>query len=211
MATHIDAIAGNLMSFYDMSRKSVLHVGAGGGQLIGYALHARSVVGVDPDPDAVSRLEAAIRKLGLEDRFSVLQANFTSVATSADVVFFEFCLHEMDDRAGALLHARSLAPDILVLDHLPESPWAWYACEEEKAARGWAAVRRFGILREASFRTAIRFEAYSQLHSKFSPLGEQAMARIAEFSRRGDITIEMDYAIALLRGDDHRQAPRSGP
>jgi hypothetical protein len=31
-----------------------------------------------------------------------------------DTVYFEFCLHEMDDPEYALIHAKSLAPDIVV-------------------------------------------------------------------------------------------------
>jgi predicted RNA methylase len=201
MPTDIDAIVNNLTSFYDMKGKSVLHVGAGGGQLIGYAVDARSIVGVDSDPDAVSHLKTAIQKMGLEDRFSVIHASFESVSTEADVVFFEFCLHEMDDPAAALRHARSLATDIVVLDHVPESRWAWYTCEEGKAARSWAAVRQLGITREASFKTTQHFETWSQLHKKIEVLGEEAIARIGEFSGRDDIVIGMDYAIALLQKD----------
>ena len=63
MATDTDAILSNLCSFYDMRDKSVIHVGAGGGQLIGYAFNARSVLAVDPDRIAVSRLETAIQQL----------------------------------------------------------------------------------------------------------------------------------------------------
>jgi SAM-dependent methyltransferase len=199
MPTNIDAIVSNLTSFYDMKEKSVLHVGAGGGQLIGYAADTRSILGVDSDPDAVSHLKTAIQQMGLEDRFSVIQGDFNSVSATADVVFFEFCLHEMDDPAAALLHARSLAPDILVLDHVPESRWAWHTSEEGKAARSWAAVRQLGIVREASFKATQHFETYSQLLEKIKVLGEEAIARSGEFSGRDDIVIGMDYAIALVK------------
>lgn len=205
MATDIDAIVGNISSFYDVKEKSIIHVGAGGGQLVGYAIDARSVLGVDPDPVAVSHLETAIRQLGLEDRFSVFQGVFSSLSTKSDVVFFEFCLHEMDDPADELQHALSLAPEILVLDHHPESRWAWYTCEEEKAARSWAAVRRHHVVREAAFKATQHFETYSQLFEKIQVLGEQAVTRISEFSERGDIKIEMEYAIALIRRDLARQ------
>lgn len=201
MPTNIDAIVSNLTSFYDMKGKSVLHVGAGGGQLIGYAPNARSILGVDSDPAAVSQLKTAIQKLGLEDRFSVIQGDFNSVSAKADVVFFELCLHEMDDPTAALLHARSLAPDILVLDHVPESRWAWHTCEEDKAARSWAAIRRLGIHREASFKATQHFETYSQLFEKIKVLGEEAIARSGEFSGQDDIVIPMDYAIALVKKD----------
>ena len=61
MATDIAAIVRNLEAFYPFKDKAVLHVGAGGGQFIGYAVHAKRVVGVDPDPEAVDRLKTAVR------------------------------------------------------------------------------------------------------------------------------------------------------
>ena len=68
MATDIGAIIDNLCSFYDMKGKSVVHVGAGGGQLIGYAAHVNSVIAVDTDRDAVTHLKAAIQQMGMTDR-----------------------------------------------------------------------------------------------------------------------------------------------
>lgn len=201
MATDIAAILRNLESFCDFADKSVLHVGAGGGQFIGYAAKARSVLAVDPDPAAVALLETAIRDLGLEDRLTVVQREFESVEARVDIVFFEFCLHEMDDPAAALLHARSVAPEILVLDHEPASPWAWYTCETEKAERSWASVRRGPIVRESTFEAVQRFRDYSELHAKIQPLGAPALARIRKFEGRRDIGIEMGYAVALLQAD----------
>lgn len=199
MATDIDAIVSNLCSFYDMKGKSVIHVGAGGGQLIGYAFDARSVLAVDPDPTAVSALEAAIRNYGLENRFRVVHGDFSTVRAQADVVFFEFCLHEMDDPTAALSHARSLASEILVLDHEPHSRWAWYTCEEGKTTRSWAAVRRLSVVREASFKATQHFDTYQQLKSKIQVLGDQAVTRIEELAGGEGVRIEMEYGIALIR------------
>jgi hypothetical protein len=198
MATDIGAILRNLESFYDFAGKSVIHVGAGGGQLIGYAGKARSVLAVDSDPTAVALLEAAIVDRGLEDRFTVVRKEFLSVEAQADVVFFEFCLHEMEDPAGALLHARSLAPQILVLDHEPRSPWAWFTCETEKAERSWAGVRRGAVGRESTFEAVQRFRDYGELRKKIEPLGAPALARIRKFEGLRDIVIEMGYSVALL-------------
>src|ERR1017187_2301743 len=47
----------------------------------------------------------------------VVRANFEGVTVSGDVVYFEFCQHEMDDLRKALSHASTLAPDIVVFDH----------------------------------------------------------------------------------------------
>lgn len=199
MATDIAAILRNLESFYDFTDKSVLHVGAGGGQIIGYAAKTRSVLAVDSDPSAVALLEAAIRDRGLKDRFTVVQREFGAVEAQADVVFFEFCLHEMDDPAGALLHARSIAPEILILDHAPRSRWAWHTCETEKAERSWASVRRGPVVREAFFEAVQEFRDYAELRTRLQPLGAPALSRIRKFEGRRDIRIEMGYAVALLR------------
>jgi SAM-dependent methyltransferase len=198
MAANLDAIIANLSSFWDPKEKSVLHVGAGGGQLIGYARDARSVVAVDSDPLAVSRLETALQASDFAGRFRVVLGEFLSFSGRADVVFFEFCLHEMDDPGAALLHAGSLAPEILVLDHLPDSRWAWHTCEEDKAARAWDAVRQLGTAREASFRATQHFDAYADLLSRVEPLGPEAIDRSRQWSGQEDIRIDMRYGMALL-------------
>ena len=48
---------------------------------------------VDPDAAALETLRAALDTLGMGDRFTVRPAQFESVTDTADVVFFEFCLH----------------------------------------------------------------------------------------------------------------------
>ena len=160
---------------------------------------ARAVLGVDSDPVAVSHLKTAVQNAGLKDRFNVVQGRFSSVSARADVVFFEFCLHEMDDPAEALFHAQSLAPDVLVLDHTPESSWAWYTCEEKKTARSWRAARRLRIVHEASFKATQQFDSYPQFLSKVQVLGEQAITRSRRLSEQEEIRIEMRYALALIR------------
>jgi len=60
MPTDLDLIVANLTSFHDFSGKIVIHVGAGGGQLIGYAASCRKVVAVDNDPSALERLEQRV-------------------------------------------------------------------------------------------------------------------------------------------------------
>jgi len=198
MATDIEAVERNLRSFYDFHDKSVVHVGAGGGQLIGYSELARSVLAVDIDKDAASRLEAAIRERGLSQKFNIEVADILSISAEADVVFFELCLHEMSDPGKALKHARSLAPEILVIDHHPDSPWAWYVSESEKASRSWNAIRKLNIIQENSFNADQYFLNYSDLFKKVEVMGEIAIERISDFVGKSNITIKMKYTIALL-------------
>lgn len=198
MATDIEAVENNLGSFYDFQDKVVVHVGAGGGQLIGYSELARSVLAVDIDKDAASRLYASVREKGLSHKFEIKVADILSISAEADVVFFEFCLHEMSDPGKALKHARSLAPEILVIDHHPDSQWAWYILESEKASRSCDAIRRFNVMREKSYNADQYFSNYSDLLEKVEVMGDLAIARISDFVGKSDITIKMKYTIALL-------------
>jgi SAM-dependent methyltransferase len=198
MATDIAAILRDLESCYDFTGKSVIHVGAGGGQLIGYAGKTRNVLGVDPDAVAVERLNAAIRERNLEDRFRVLQADVKSVSARADVVFFEFCLHEIVDPLTALRHAQTLAPEVLVVDPAVDSRWAWYLCETEKAQRGWSAVERFPLAFDRTFPGEQHFHDHAELLARIEVLGECVIRRAQEFRGRTDFTIDMPYRVVLL-------------
>jgi precorrin-6B methylase 2 len=198
MATDIAVVLGNLTAFYDFRDKSVVHVGAGGGQFVGYAVKARRVVAVDPDEVAVARLQTAIAALGLGDRFTVRRAGFEDVVDRADVVFFEFCLHEMPDPGAVLGHARTLAPETLVIDHAPDSRWAWYTAETEKAGRSWAAVEQVGIRREQQFSGWQHFGDGEALLQKVEMLGEPAVSRAKAHAGSTPIEIPMSYRIAVL-------------
>ncbi len=198
MATDIAAILRDLESCYDFTGKTVIHVGAGGGQFIGYAGKAAGVLGVDPDAAAVERLHSAIRERGLESRFRVRQGDILSVKTRADVAFFEFCLHEIVDPLTALRHARSLAPEVFVADHAPGSSWAWHMCETEKVLRGWTAVERFPRVLERTFPGTQRFHDHAELLAKLQSLGDCVVRRVREFEEQRDFTIDMPYRVAVL-------------
>jgi ubiquinone/menaquinone biosynthesis C-methylase UbiE len=200
MATDIEAIIRNIEPCYDFTGKSVIHVGAGGGQFVGYAGRTRKVLGVDPDPGAVERLKQVIREKGLESRFSALQGDILTVTARADVVFFEFCLHEIADPRAALRHARTLAPETLVVDPAPGSTWAWYLCEAEKVQRGWAAAEESRLALDRRFEGVQRFHDHAELLAKVQVLGESVIRRIEEFRDRRDFTIDMPYRVALLAG-----------
>lgn len=200
MATDIEAILRNLEAFYEFNGKSVIHVGAGGGQFVRYAIRAGSVLAIDSDLSAVERLRESIQKEGLTDRFDVVHGEFASVRAKADVVFFEFCLHEIADPAEALHHARSLAAEVLVADHEPDSQWSWYTCETEKARRSWGSVERLGAIRRESFAAVQRFADYAELVSKVEVLGEPALTRVKDFEGQREIEIAMPYGMALLSG-----------
>lgn len=197
VAADIDAILRNIECCYDFTGKSVIHVGAGGGQLVGYAGRARAVLGVDSDAGAVERLKEGVRQRGLADRFRVVQGDFLTLSTPADVVFFEFCLHEIPDPRAALLHARALGPETLVADHAPESRWTWYLCETEKVQGSWAAVEELHLILDRRFEGVQRFLDHAELLAKVQALGESVVRRVERFEGRRDFTIDMPYRVAL--------------
>jgi SAM-dependent methyltransferase len=121
VATDIQQIVANLHAFYDFAGRTVVAVGAGGGQLIEYARPARRVIAVDVDQDktGIERLAARVLECGLADRYTLVKDDFLTVQPCGDVVLFEFCLHEMADPERALRHAGDLAADVLVIDPTP--------------------------------------------------------------------------------------------
>jgi SAM-dependent methyltransferase len=199
MAADIAAIVRNLTAFYAFDGKSVLHVGAGGGQFVAFAARARRVVGVDRDPEALDLLRAAVEGAGLQDRYHTRCADVLTVVEPSDVVLFEFCLHEMEDRAAALAHARGLAPETLIVDHAPDSPWAWYCGEEAKVARSWEVTEAARPIRTARFLGTQTFHDFADLEVKLGMLGEPTPTRITPFRGLTDFSIEMPYRFALLR------------
>jgi hypothetical protein len=199
MATDIRALMENIETCYDFRNKSVIHVGAGGGQLVGYGATARSVVAVDADPEGVRRLGVLLREKGLLSRFIVFKGEFLTVGARADVVFFEFSLHGMADPGAALDHARTLAPETLVVDAAPGSRWAWYTGADAVVERTWEAVGRLAIARDDTFMGAEQFRDYEELLARVRGLGEPAIGRIEEFKGRKGLAFQMPYRVALLR------------
>jgi hypothetical protein len=200
MATDIAEILANLLGFYRFEDKTIISVGAGGGQFAGYGRVARKVIAVDPDGAALAALVERIRALGIEDRFVLVEKDLMAVTERADVVLFEFCLHEIPDHGGALAHAATLAPDIVIIDHAPGTPWT-HACDEtEKVAASWEAVEARGIRQMERFDAVQRFASYQELFEKVKGQGAEAIRRIERWRGCSDITIPMAYRIALVGG-----------
>ncbi len=200
MATDIGLILQRLLAFYDFSGKSVLAVGAGGGQLAEYALSMRKVLAIDRDLAAMKQLQEAAARLKLQDRFEYWIGDFADCDRRGDVVLFEFCLHEMDDPSAAVAKAATLAPEVVVIDHAPGSPWAYYTAEDDKVDRSWRALGRLQVVRQSSCTTEQHFANYGELHTKVMLQGEVSIRRIERFREQTNITIPMTYALALIRG-----------
>jgi tRNA A58 N-methylase Trm61 len=198
MTTDINAIIANLLAFYDFRDKTVISVGAGGGQLIEYGRTAGKVIAVDNDPGAIEKLRENLKLSDLEKKFTIVLEDFESTTSRADAVLFEFCLHEMKDPEAAVKHARSLAPDVIILDHWPDSEWSCIVAEEAKVAAGWRALMRFAMKKEQKHDTVQIFKDYEELFAKVKGQGETSIARIAKYKGNTDIVIPMSYGLVLI-------------
>jgi SAM-dependent methyltransferase len=191
-------LAENLRCFYDFAGKVVIFVGAGGGQLLDPNAGAKRLIAIDQNAEALAELKAKLAAKRKNDSVEVVAAKFEGVAVSGDVVYFELCLHEMEDPEKALAHARTLAPDIVVFDHLPDSEWAFYTAEDEKVRRSAEALKHFGVRRREVFLAEQRFRDHAELLAKVAVQGPLAIQRAQRFAGTTNIAIPMSYELALL-------------
>jgi tRNA G37 N-methylase Trm5 len=187
----------NLRSFYDFTDKVVLFVGAGA-RLLDAFVRAKKLIAIDKDVAALKELETSIAVKGFQGSVEIVGSTFEEVTRRGDVAYFEFCLHEMIKPLEALNHARSLAGEILVYDHLPASEWVFYAAEEDLVCRSTEAMDRFGVRRRQTFCTEQRFQNYSELLAKISGQGPTAIQRVQRFDGHAAIAIPMTCQLALL-------------
>ncbi len=198
MATDISLILERLLDFFDFSGKCVLAVGAGGGQMAGYARTMRKVLAVDRDLAAMQQLREAADRLGLQDKFEYWAGDFSDCDRRGDVVLFEFCLHEMEDPAIALAKAALLAPELVVIDHAPGSRWVYFTAEDEKVTRSWQALASLPIARQCSYSAEQHFNDYGELLAKVKSQGDESVRRIEQYRGQTNIVIPMTYALASI-------------
>lgn len=198
MATDLDEIIRNLIGFYDFTGKTVVAVGAGGGQLAGYARAARRVIAVDTDEAALERFVMRVKECGFAGELTLVPEDLLTVRPQGDALLFEFCLHEMSDPVRALDHAAGLAPDVLVIDHTPGSPWMWYAAEERGVDAGWTAVSRAKVRRQLDVEAFQGFHDYTELEAKMARQGPTSLERIGSYRTQHAISIPMPYRMVLL-------------
>jgi hypothetical protein len=198
LATDYAKLSENLCRFYDFTGKVVLYIGAGGRQLLDPATRTRKLIAIDRDVSALRELQANVVAQGLQQSVEVIGASFEEVTAHGDVVYFEFCLHEMDEPEQALIHAKSLAPDIVVYDHSVGSEWIYYGAEEDRVARSSVVMERLGIRRRERFQDEQRFGNHAELLAKVSPQGPLAVERAQRFAGATNIVIPMSYELNLL-------------
>lgn len=198
MATDYAKMSDDLRRFYDFTDKTVLYVGAAGRQLLEPFDRIRKLIAIDKNEEDLRELRAAIVEQGLQNSVEVRAGNFEDISVPADAVYFEFCLHEMDDPEQALFHAKSLALDVVVYDHSVGSEWIYYGVEELKVSRSSEAMNSFGIRRRQTFQAQQQFANHAELIAKVGSQGPLAIERARTFMDDTDIVIPMRYELVLL-------------
>jgi len=198
MVVDRDKLSADLANFYDFKGKVVVYVGAGGGQLLRPKSGVRGVVAIDSNPESlkVFRSEAKSTWAGILIKF--IPRDFGTVNVHGDVVYFEFCLHYMEDPGRTLVHAQSLAPDIVVMGHLPGSRWIYYGAVEDQVLRSYKAVEAFGVKRSKKLTIDQRFKDYDELAARLAGEGALSRSRASELEGEKEIMIRMDYGLFLL-------------
>lgn len=199
MAADISALLKNLDNFYDFSEKKVISVGAGGGHLIEYAQKAAVIHAVDSDAQAMDSLREVLKTKEWQTEFNLYTLDFMKFQLKAELVFFEFSLHEMPDPGPALQHAFTLADEVLLIDHYTGSKWAYIASEEKKTRHAWEEINKFPMIRHQIIETLHSFHTFDELYEKVKTQGKTSVDRIERFRNQTDFTIPMTYALALLR------------
>ncbi len=198
MATELAPIVKNFRDHCALAGRRVCTVGAGGGQLVDVYHDAAWITAVDIDTGALAKLGNVLEARGLAARSTLVAQDFLAHTEPADLVVFEFSLHEMEDPARALAHALALAPEVFIYDHAPGSPWAWQVLEEDKVRRSWAALEARAGLQHWTFQCEQSFAHRSELEAKVQSQGPEALRRAAGFSLEEPIRIEMGYFCARL-------------
>lgn len=199
MVKDIQKIIDNLLAFYDFKDKTIISVGAGGGQFVAYGYVAKKVIAIDNDKEALNRLKSALQKKNLLDKFTLIHSDFNQAKVTGDVVLFEFCLHEMKNPQQMIHHAHQLAKDIVVIDHGLQSQWAYIANENSKASQSWKEITQNTLLKQKTYKTEQLFDNYKQLYQKIQVQGPISIARISKFPKETPLSIPMEYTIVQIK------------
>ena len=191
-------LTANLLKFYDFEGKSVLYTGCGLGQLLPPESGVTSVVGIDRDSEALKAFRDVEKTTWAGIPIKFFPHKFETAKDHADVAYFEFCMHMMDDPKFALELARKLTKDIVVIDHLPRSKWVYYWNGEDDVLESTEAIESFGVRRRRTFVADQHFEDGKALAKRLDEVGGEAKRRILELEGAKDIHMRMDYALYLL-------------
>ena len=198
MVVDRNELATNLREFYDFAGKSAICVGAGGGLLLDPASRVASVVAIDKNAEELERFrtESKTKWAGIPLRF--VPSKFEEVDFQGDVVYFEFCMYMMEDQRKTLDHARSMARDIVVIDHVPGSKWIYYWAGEEEVMRSTKVLESYGVRRKKRFTSEAWFKDWQAFADRLTGLGEESRRRVLELKEAKDVRMPMDYCLYLI-------------
>lgn len=198
MGADINKIINNLNEFYNLTDKKIIHVGIGKGLFTGYSNLAKKVFAYDNNPDIEKDLLSKLQNENTIDRYVIRISDFSDCKDNADLVFFEFCLHEIENPNEALEFAKGISNNILIIDHSKFSKWSYYTLESDKLEKSWSAINNFEYKKHKAFDEYQFFNDFSELKDKLSVLGDECMKRIKEFENESNIKIYMPYEICLI-------------
>ena len=198
MAVDLIEMINNLIDFYDFKDKTVISIGAGGGQFYEYAFNTKHVIAVDNNKVALESLKVSLEKENFLEKFTLIHSDFYDLKEKGDVVLFDFCLHEIPNPEKAIHHAMTMSSDILINDHWPNSEWAYIANEEIKVMNSWAAIEKFSLRKKQRFDTFQFFHNYDELFNKVKVQGSLSIKRIEKYKDKKDFHIPMSYGLALI-------------
>jgi hypothetical protein len=153
---------------------------------------------LDKDAGAIRKLRENLKKAGLEDKFTPILGDFFKASLRGDGVLFEFCLHEMSDPKAAVQRAQTMASDVIIIDHWPDSEWSYYTAEAEKVAGSWASLESLIFKKKQEYDAVHFFRDYDELYQKLKDQGDLSLARIEKFRSQKNISIPMSYGIAVI-------------
>jgi predicted RNA methylase len=198
MIKDIQQVIQNLLDFYNFQDKTIISVGAGGGQFIEYARFAKHVFAIDNDKKALNKLKENLSIKGLSEKFTLIHSDFINANVKGDVVLFEFCLHEMEQAQKMIEYAKKLAKNIIIADHGVKSEWAYIADEKEKAIASWSYVLNNPIQKIITYKAEQYYDDYNQLYEKVKIQGVNSIERIKKFEKSKSFIIPMEYTFALV-------------
>ncbi len=193
MAVNTNEIINNIENFIKLDNKIILSVGSGGGQLVGYGKNAKKIIAIDNDFSALNKLKNVIQSKELNSNYEYLCDDFMNIKISADIVFFEFSLHEMINPVKAIKHAKTITPTVIILDHNIESNWLYIVCEENKVAISDNAIMNIGVKNKIVYSIEQYFKDYKSIKNKVESQGNEAILRIEKYKNQNDIKIKMKY------------------
>jgi hypothetical protein len=187
----------DLLEFYDFEDRTVITVGAGEGRFTEYGRNSTHVFTIDCNEDALVRFKETLDKAKLDYKFTLIRSDFYDCKKKGDVVLFEFCLHEMTDTKAAIMHALTMAPNVLITDWWPDSEWAYIADENEKVLNSWKSINKLNLKKVKRVDSQKFFRDYDELYQKVKSRGEKAVQRIEKYKDMTDFSIPVSYGIAL--------------